>query len=482
MASIRTLILLVAVLLPLQRIQAQNMIANAGFTDVNICTEYSYPCAPSAWESVAPNTSKLMYTADKGNRYITLTLYSSIDPDFRTYSQTQLLCPLQKGQQYLLKIYLLMDEDRPYPLPAVLFDTVAVYRWTPRPLQVVPTFYFSRTTDKHAENKWTVLEKTFTAPASANHLVIGNFDTSTANYPNKADYYLSIDSISLTPLSGQLCTSAAVTKKILYAQHDRHHYISPNNDGEPQPVAPTLQTVFFNKGACDTLLLKNDFFVPGTRYINSAYSSQLEKILQLQGDNVRNKIKLTGYVFRHTNEKYNEILGQDRAKAVASYLVYQKGYSFDDFIIAGIGKCAPGGDSTERVEFISCQPAGEVTVPVTHTDTLLIPDLLFEVNSHQLNHQMLGALDSLIGRIPAGDHISVTVTGHTDNTGTPVYNQELSMRRAFTVSDYIREKDPAIHITEVTGMGESVPVADNNTAAGRRKNRRVEIVIYHLSQ
>lgn len=466
-------------MIPLHGIHAQNIVANPGFSDINICTEYNYPCAPSAWESVAPNTSKIMYMENKGSRYIAITLYTGIDPTFRSYGETQLLCPLQKGQRYQLKLYTLMEEDQPYPLPGVLFDTVPVYRWTPRPLGQPATVYFSGDTDKRSEKKWTVLEKTFVAEANAKYMIIGNFDSSMANYPRNAAFYLNIDSVSLTPLSGNACANRKETAAKLYALHDRHHFISPDKD----PVeTPKLQTVFYTPGSCDTLLLKTDFFLPKSKNINPLYAGQLEDAVKSSGYVLRNKIKLTGYVFKNASEKYNEVMAQDRAQAVASYLVYKKGFSFDDFIITGVGKLIANKDSSERVELVNCQPAEEVTVPVTRTDTLLIPDLLFQVNSHELQNNMLHSLDSLIDKIPAGNRISLTVTGHTDNTGTNIYNQELSMRRAFTVSDYIRDKKPGSNITAVNGMGESMPVADNKTATGRRKNRRVEIVIYYLSE
>lgn len=424
-----------------------------------------------------------MYTQDKGNRYITVTLYSSIDPDFRSYAETQLLCRLKKGQRYQLKLYTLMDEDRPYPLPGVLFDSAPIYRWTPRPLAQPATVYFDRNTDKHPEKKWTVLEKTFVAETNAKYMIIGNFDSSLAHYPKNEAFYLNIDSVSLIPLSGDVCANTKETLAKLYAMHDRHHFISPDKDLlDMEPVkTPQLQTVFYKPGSCDTLLLKTDFFLPKSKNINPSYAGQLESVLKPSDNVLRHKIKLTGYVFKNTSEKYNEVMAQDRAQAVASYLVYRKGFSFDDFIVTGVGKLTTDGDSSERVEVINCQPAEEVTVSVTRTDTLLIPDLLFQVNSHELENKMLQALDSLIDKIPSGDQISLTVTGHTDNTGTNIYNQELSMRRAFTVSDYIRDKKPGSNITAVNGMGESMPIADNRTVAGRRQNRRVEIVIYYLA-
>jgi len=70
----------------------------------------------------------------------------------------------------------------------------------------------------------------------------------------------------------------------------------------------------------------------------------------------------------------------------------------------------------------------------------------------------------------------VVVVGHTDSTGTDAYNQDLSERRAKSVADYLTTKLVGLDIASV-GRGETKPVASNDTALGRAKNRRVEVVV-----
>jgi outer membrane protein OmpA-like peptidoglycan-associated protein len=69
------------------------------------------------------------------------------------------------------------------------------------------------------------------------------------------------------------------------------------------------------------------------------------------------------------------------------------------------------------------------------------------------------------------------VEGHTDDTGTVAANNELSLRRAIAVRDYLISQGVAASSTDVAGLGSSRPVADNATADGRARNRRVEIVV-----
>ncbi|MDC8856111.1 OmpA family protein, partial [Shewanella algae] len=69
------------------------------------------------------------------------------------------------------------------------------------------------------------------------------------------------------------------------------------------------------------------------------------------------------------------------------------------------------------------------------------------------------------------------VVGHTDSTGSEVYNQALSERRAQSVVNQLIDLGVAQGQLEWQGEGESHPIADNHTADGRAQNRRVEVVI-----
>jgi OOP family OmpA-OmpF porin len=73
---------------------------------------------------------------------------------------------------------------------------------------------------------------------------------------------------------------------------------------------------------------------------------------------------------------------------------------------------------------------------------------------------------------------SVVIEGHTDNTGNSDYNQKLSQRRAEAVADsLVRDHGISANRVKAVGYGDTQPIADNNTAAGRAQNRRVEAAI-----
>ena len=113
-------------------------------------------------------------------------------------------------------------------------------------------------------------------------------------------------------------------------------------------------------------------------------------------------------------------------------------------------------------------------------DTLVVPGVLFATNSSIIRSNYARMLDSLISRIRDKQPVRMEVAGHTDNVATDVFNQGLSLRRAASIRDYILRQRPGLGpITTIQGYGSSRPVASNATAAGKARNRRVEIVIIY---
>jgi outer membrane protein OmpA-like peptidoglycan-associated protein len=104
-------------------------------------------------------------------------------------------------------------------------------------------------------------------------------------------------------------------------------------------------------------------------------------------------------------------------------------------------------------------------------------DLLFAVDSDRVSASLqddLGALANNLRRYP--DSV-VEVVGHTDNTGTAAYNQDLSSRRAGAVASILISNGVSAGRVRAYGRGEDQPIASNLTVAGRAQNRRVDITI-----
>nr|MDJ0924878.1 OmpA family protein [Acidimicrobiia bacterium] len=98
----------------------------------------------------------------------------------------------------------------------------------------------------------------------------------------------------------------------------------------------------------------------------------------------------------------------------------------------------------------------------------------FELNSDVLTSVGAALLDEIIDALEKFPAVPIEIGGHTDNQGEPVANLDLSERRAQTAFDYLvaNGQDPERFV--VVGYGEDVPIASNDTAEGRARNRRIE--------
>ena len=103
--------------------------------------------------------------------------------------------------------------------------------------------------------------------------------------------------------------------------------------------------------------------------------------------------------------------------------------------------------------------------------------ILFATDSAALNPNLRSDLFVLSESLNKYPQSVVTVTGHTDNTGSAGYNQDLSERRASSVASVLRSGGETSSRIRVVGAGENRPIATNQTAQGRAQNRRVDITI-----
>ncbi|MGG9960516.1 OmpA family protein [Ferruginibacter sp. SUN106] len=136
---------------------------------------------------------------------------------------------------------------------------------------------------------------------------------------------------------------------------------------------------------------------------------------------------------------------------------------------------------TNNVPVFKEEPVIAPVVKFT-TDTIVIPDLLFDIGKYDLKPGLKNILDSLVTKLTIKKFLTIGITGHTDNSGNENKNQVLSENRAITIKNYLTEKIPgAAEKITAAGKGQYFPVAENATATGRQKNRRVEIVITYLN-
>ena len=104
-------------------------------------------------------------------------------------------------------------------------------------------------------------------------------------------------------------------------------------------------------------------------------------------------------------------------------------------------------------------------------------DVLFDTGKYDLKSEAREKLAKLSGILATHPGLQLEVEGHTDNTGGVQINQALSEQRAQTVAKYLVDQGVSGKNVKSTGLGDSQPVAENSSASGRQKNRRVEIIV-----
>ena len=117
-------------------------------------------------------------------------------------------------------------------------------------------------------------------------------------------------------------------------------------------------------------------------------------------------------------------------------------------------------------------PPATVATKVTYA-----ADAFFDFDKSVIKPEGKAKLDDLVGKIKDINLEVIIAVGHTDAVGSDTYNQKLSVRRSEAVKAYLVSKGIEKNRVYTEGKGEKQPVADNKTAEGRAKNRRVEIEV-----
>jgi outer membrane protein OmpA-like peptidoglycan-associated protein len=375
------IVLLVFLLLQLSTAHTQNLLANGGFEDENICTEYHVNCAPEAWICTSP--SFLFYFKDpklahSGGHAMGILAGHSKSYFKRTFIRSRLVCSLRKDHQYRLSFFVRSRHN--------ILDSAGVYFTNYDFLfeknvfhTIIPSAYLADASARpaSADTGWQQVVINYTATGEENFLSIGYFAKNdlrgnTGIYRENNFLFL-LDDLAMVPFdpNEQLCQDWKTNTDSIYAQNERHEY--------------------------------------------------LDLIIRL--------------------------------------------YRYD-----------PPHITPFTATVIPAIPAVS-TLPMV--DTLIIPDILFATGSAVLKKDSHPLLDSFCIAINKKSFDSLLVEGHTDSVGTLDYNMKLSADRAQAVASYIKQK---IEINDgkllIRHYAYFKPVALNNTPGGRRRNRRVELLVY----
>jgi outer membrane protein OmpA-like peptidoglycan-associated protein len=109
-------------------------------------------------------------------------------------------------------------------------------------------------------------------------------------------------------------------------------------------------------------------------------------------------------------------------------------------------------------------------------------DISFDPGRYVIKPNLRPVLDRFASTLNQNPGTRVTIVGHTDSTGSDSVNVPLSVNRAAATRDYLVSRGVATSRISIDGRGSREPVADNNTAAGRAMNRRVEVFVTEASR
>jgi OmpA-OmpF porin, OOP family len=160
-------------------------------------------------------------------------------------------------------------------------------------------------------------------------------------------------------------------------------------------------------------------------------------------------------------------------------LCYRTGYFTPaDQKVAGCDGFAAGAAKPDPAKPDAAKPpAKPAPVFVAAEKVSLAADALFDFDKAVLKSEGKAKLDDIASKLKGIDLEVIIAVGHTDSVGSDDYNQKLSIRRAEAVKAYLVSKGIADDRVYTEGKGESQPVADNKSADGRAKNRRVEVEV-----
>ncbi len=232
-----------------QRVQAQNLVPNPSFEDVNTCAEFNQPCSPSAWFYLSRKLTTgyyPRYPSATGSRHLQIVA-ASRETVNRQYWETQLLCPLQAGERYTVSLKIAgpngqtgLNTHCPNLRDiGMWFTNRFVFVQGDSLLQPRSFLSFTGATPKDLKNGWFEIKKEFTLTANSTTLILGNF-VRVANadileqrsWPN-ATIDILVDDVSVVPIKATTCMDDRKIKDSLYAITRRH---SDNQPGETDPV------------------------------------------------------------------------------------------------------------------------------------------------------------------------------------------------------------------------------------------------------
>jgi len=325
---VNRLMLVLVLIAAKNSVSAQNLVANGGFEQENICTEYTKNCAPEAW--IATSLTSNYYfddapSAHEGRHFAGLIAGHLRSPLIRTFLCSRLLCALRKGNRYTIEFFI---RSR-HPLQ----DSIGVYfssnsfMYERRSFRQMSPLLLISDVNSKLSKEWKKISLNFTSTGEENFIAIGSFKKTDYLFNALPDdgwhYYFFIDDLRVTPQDPNeaICSGADSLKAIIYNEDERHTLLEKKRylySRTPPQIRKASSTLYRK---VDTLIIPDILFASGSYTLVPESHNLLDKFYSRIKILSIDSLVVEGHTDSIGTLGYNEKLSLNRARSVAQYIV-----------------------------------------------------------------------------------------------------------------------------------------------------------------
>jgi outer membrane protein OmpA-like peptidoglycan-associated protein len=335
---------------------AQNLVANGGFEDENICTEYNKNCAPEAWIATSLRANYYFDApgyAHEGTHFTGLIVGNRTIPGIRSFIRAQLLCGLRKDHWYRLNFFVrsmhpVLDSigiyfsSNDFLFEKKYFKDIKPQLWSKNGLD----------TPYRPSHYWQKVHFDYLATGEESYITIGSFkhnDYKNLDAPDfENNFYFFLDDVSFIPLDPRekLCNEADSIRLAIYDENERHDILERKiylyrKNPPPGPVLPPTISI-----RIDTLIIPDIFFATASFQINKENYPALDDFCSKMATRAIDSLVIEGHTDSVGHLNYNQKLSENRARSVAQYVEQKSALTNDKIMIRYFASLRPAATNT----------------------------------------------------------------------------------------------------------------------------------------